>query len=79
MTASDDFSALAHIDYACDGFVQGDYLEPFAPAADARRRVAADGAPQFNDMGQLLFGTDGRRSFANGDLHRRQPRHRRTA
>ena len=30
--------------------------------------LAADGTNQFNDMGRLLFGSDGRRSFANGDL-----------
>ena len=36
--------------------------------ADARRRWPRRGTPQFDDMGQLMFGNDGRRSFANGDL-----------
>ena len=67
VTAADDFSALARIDYACDGFVKGDYLEPFA-AAPMPSAVAAPGTPQFTDMGRLMFGTDGRRAFANGDL-----------
>lgn len=67
VTASDGFSALARIDHACDGFVRGDYLEPFT-AAPMPATLAADGAAQFNDMGRLLFGTDGRRTFANGDL-----------
>jgi hypothetical protein len=67
VTASDDFSALARIDYACDGFLEGDYLEPFTPAP-LPAALATDGTNQFNDMGRLLFGTDGRRSFANGDL-----------
>ena len=77
VTAADDFSALARIDYACDGFLKGDYLEPFA-AAPMPVAVAApsptqftDAAPrttQFTDMGRLMFGTDGRRAFANGDL-----------
>jgi hypothetical protein len=67
VTASDSFSALARIDYACDSFLKGDYLEPFT-AAPLPTAVAADGATQFTDMGRLLFGTDGRRAFANGDL-----------
>ena len=64
---ADGFSALARIDHACDHFLKGDYLEPFTAAA-MPAAVAAPGAPQFSDMGQLLFGSDGRRSFANGDL-----------
>ncbi len=64
---SDSFAALARIDHACDGFLKGDYLEPFTPGP-MPTTVAAPGAPQFTDMGRLLFGNDGRRSFANGDL-----------
>jgi hypothetical protein len=67
VTASDDFSAIARIDYACDGFLAGDYLEPFTPTP-LPTAVADEGATQFADMGRLLFGTDGRRAFANGDL-----------
>ena len=53
------------------------YLEPFVaapmPTAIAARSPTqfTDAAPtttQFTDMGRLMFGTDGRRSFANGDL-----------
>ncbi len=64
---ADTFSALARIDHACDHFLKNDYLEPFT-AAPMPTTVAAPGAPQFTDMGRLLFGNDGRRSFANGDL-----------
>lgn len=64
---SDSFSALARIDHACDHFLKGDYLEPFTPAP-MPAAVAALGSPRFDNMGQLLFGNDGRRSFANGDL-----------
>ena len=64
---ADGFSALARIDYACDHFLKNDYLEPFT-ASQMPTAVAAPGAPQFTDMGRLLFGNDGRRSFANGDL-----------
>jgi hypothetical protein len=64
---SDSFSALARIDHACDHFIQGDYLEPFTPAP-MPTAVAALGSPRFDNMGRLLFGNDGRQSFANGDL-----------
>ena len=67
VVGADNFSALARIDHACDHFLKGDYLEPFTPAA-MPTAVAAPGTPQFTDLGQLLFGNDGRRSFANGDL-----------
>ncbi len=67
VVGADEFSALARIDHACDHFLKGEYLEPFT-AAVLPTAVAAPGAPQFTDMGQLLFGNDGRRSFANGDL-----------
>lgn len=64
---ADNFAALARIDHACDGFLKGDYLEPFAAAA-LPTNVDAPGDTKFDDMGRLLFGNDGRRSFANGDL-----------
>lgn len=64
---SDGFAALARIDHACDGFLKGDFLEPFTPAP-MPTTIASPGTPTFDDMGQLLFGNDGRRSFANGDV-----------
>ncbi|MGD9902316.1 MAG: hypothetical protein AB7U83_02505 [Vicinamibacterales bacterium] len=67
ITASDDYSALARIDHACDHFLKDDYLEPFA-AAPLPTALAAEGATQFTDLGRLMFGTDGRQTFANGDL-----------
>lgn len=67
ITAADEHAALARIDHACDGFIKDDYLEPFRPAA-MPAAVADLGPPTFDDMGQLMFGNDGRRSFANGDL-----------
>jgi len=67
IVGSDSFAALARIDHACDGFLKGDYLEPFAASA-LPATVSAPGDTNFDDMGKLLFGNDGRRSFANGDL-----------
>jgi len=67
VVGSDSFAALARIDHACDGFLKGDYLEAFTPAP-MPTAVAAPGTQSFDQMGQLLFGNDGRRSFANGDI-----------
>lgn len=67
VTGADAFAALARIDHACDGFLRGDFLEPFTPAP-MPDTVVAPGEAQFDDMGRLLFGNDGRRSFANGDV-----------
>jgi hypothetical protein len=65
--SADESAAVARIDHACDHFIQGDFLEPFTPVP-MPATIARPGQPTFVDMGQLLFGTDGRRSFANGDL-----------
>lgn len=65
--AADGFAAIARIDHACDGFLKGDFLEPFTPSP-MPAAIAAPSAPNFDDMGRLLFGNDGRRSFANGDI-----------
>jgi len=67
IVAADPDAAIARIDHACDGFIAGDYLEPFAPTP-MPAVVATPGPPTFEGLGRLLFGTDGRRSFANGDL-----------
>jgi hypothetical protein len=67
IVGADSFAALARIDHACDGFIKGDYLEPFT-ASSMPSTVAAPGDTTFDDMGRLLFGNDGRRSFANGDI-----------
>jgi hypothetical protein len=67
ITTADDYSALARIDHACDGVLAGDYLEPFTPSP-LPSALAAEAGPDFKDLGRLLTGSDGRRSFANGDL-----------
>ncbi len=67
VTAVDDGTALARIDYACDGVHPNDYLEPYVlaslPATDA-----GTGAPQHDQMARILFGTDQTGVFGAGSL-----------
>jgi hypothetical protein len=65
--AADQNSALARIDYACDGVASGDYLEPYVePALPAD--VAAEGNTDFSTMWHVLSGADRRESFGSGDI-----------
>jgi len=65
--AADEHSALARIDYACDGVASGDYLdayvEPVLPATPA-----AATQTDFSNMGHVLSGVDQRESFGAGDM-----------
>lgn len=67
VTAVDDRTALARVDYACDGIFTDDYLEPFAlpvlPAA-----APSTGAPQHDAMARVLFGVDRTEAFGVGGL-----------
>lgn len=65
--AADERFALAHVDFACDNVEAGDFLAPYAePVLPAS--AAADGPPNFSDMGRVLFGADRRQTFAAGDV-----------
>ena len=66
ITAVDDTNALAVIDFACDSIESADYLEPFTEVV---LPVAADpmGEPQFAERANILFGTDTREMFGDGD------------
>ena len=51
----------------CEGFVDGDYLEPFeAPRVPAA--VPGDSPSDYTDPGIVLFGDPGRRIAGSGDL-----------
>ena len=66
VTSVDERFALARIDRACDGVMVGDYLEPITmPTIDA---AAPAGAPDFSDRASVLFGTDLRNTFGDGDV-----------
>ena len=66
VTAIDEVNALALIDFSCDSIEAGDYLEPFVETV---LPTSADplGAPIFGDYANILFGTDTRTTFGDGD------------
>lgn len=67
VTAVDESSALAKIDFSCDAIEPGDYLETFAEPA-MPERTADMAEPRFADRARVLFGTDRRNNLADGDL-----------
>lgn len=66
VTGMDQFNALAMVDYACDSIELGDYLEPYVEVVLPTSADPA-GAPMFDDRANVLFGTDTRTTFGDGD------------
>lgn len=65
--ALDAVNALAQVDFACDSIEEGDLLEPFVASvlpADAPPMIA----PDFSERASILFGTDNRTLFGDGDV-----------
>ena len=57
VVAVEQATAVARVVYACDGFLQDDYLEPFSlPQPTAAAPV---GEADYADTGSVLFGQDG--------------------
>jgi hypothetical protein len=65
--ASDERSALARVDYACDAVMTGDYLEPYAEPA-LPRVDAAGTQTDFSNLGRVLQGSDRHEMFGPGDF-----------
>ena len=65
--AADQNSALARIDYACDGVASGDYLDPYVEP-NLPSDVAAEGNTNFSTLWRVLSGVDRRESFGAGDI-----------
>ena len=67
VTAKDEGTALARVDFACTSIEPGDFVEAYSelplPAV-----ASGQGAPDFSDRGTVLFGTDHRESFGDGDI-----------
>lgn len=67
VVAADQRFALAHVDHACDPLMIGDYLDPFVePTLPAT--IAPPGQTDFSNLGKVLFGTDRRLTFGDGDV-----------
>jgi hypothetical protein len=70
IVAVNDNVSIATIDVACDGVLQGDYLEPYvepATPSDADR-TDTSGTLDFSAPAHVLFGDYGRRTGGAGDL-----------
>jgi hypothetical protein len=65
--AIDEFNALAQIDAACDSIEIGDLLEPYVES-QLPTSATAPHYPDFSDRANVLFGTDNRVLFGDGDV-----------
>ena len=65
--AADEHSALARVDYACDGIAAGDYLDAYVEPA-VPGDVSAEGRTDFSTLWRVLSGVDRRESFGAGDI-----------
>jgi hypothetical protein len=59
-------TSIASIVKACDGIMEGDYLEPYVKPAVPPE--ALGGEPDYADPGHLVLGDDRRQMGGNGDL-----------
>jgi hypothetical protein len=70
VVAATESTALGLVEFACDGVLAGDILQPFAdPVVPAEAdRTDDSGAPDFSAAGRLLFGDHERETGARGDF-----------
>ena len=70
VVAVDDSTAIALVDFSCDGLMTGDHLEAYvAPALPADvDRTDTQGEPDFSAPGRVLFGDNERIAGATGDF-----------
>lgn len=59
-------TAVATVTKACDGIIEGDYLEAFVKPALPPE--ATSGEPDYNNPGHLVLGDDRRQMGAQGDM-----------
>jgi hypothetical protein len=55
-----DTMAVASVTHACDGILEGDYLEPYA--APVPPAAALSGAPDFEHPGRIMLADEGRQT-----------------
>jgi hypothetical protein len=70
IVAVNETTAVAHVDFACDGISQGDFLEPFAPPElpVGTGRSDTTGELDFSSPVRVMFGDYGRLIGGVGDL-----------
>lgn len=70
VVAVNDTTAIAIVEYACDGLLAGDYLDPYvAPVVSPdAERTDTSGEPDFSMPGRVLFGDNERSAGATGDF-----------
>jgi hypothetical protein len=70
VVAVNDSTAVAQVDHACGAVISNDYLEPFvAPVAPAGiDSVEATGEPDFDAVGRIISGSEGRSTLGAGDF-----------
>jgi hypothetical protein len=70
VVAVDERAAIAEIEFACDGMMLGDYLEPYVAPVLPSGTAATDasGAPDFATEHYVLFGDNERASGSPGDF-----------
>jgi hypothetical protein len=70
VVAATESTGLAVVEFACNGVLAGDVLQPFAEPAlpEAADRTIDTGTPDFNAAGRVLFGDDERETGASGDF-----------
>jgi hypothetical protein len=70
IVAATESTGLGLVEFACDGVLSGDVLQPFAEPAlpEAANRSIEAGTPDFKAAGRVLFGDHERETGANGDF-----------
>ena len=69
LVAVNDMTAIAAVEYACDGILSGDHLEPFvAPVVPAGMdRADTSGTLDFTSLGRVLAGDEERSAGGAGE------------
>ena len=66
ITATDQYNALANVDFSCMPLIPGDYLEAYSEPVLPVSATAMV-APDFTDRASILQGNDSKVSFGDGD------------
>jgi len=70
ITAVNDTTALADVEYACDAIMPSDFLEAYAEPSlpDGAMRNDASGTPDFSTVGRVLYGEYDKSAAGRGDF-----------